>query len=143
MSIDSDDGFVVARTAEEAVDRLAELHRQATAALSQALKRYIKERIEPSEAERQNFHYPQLRIGYRCQGEVPSTTRAYAKVQVPGEYSVTVTHPDAFRKYLLEQLRPLMDDFTVQVQVGPSQQDIPYPYVVEQGDELEIGRAHV
>lgn len=30
MSIDSDDGFVVARTAEEAVDRLAELHRQAT-----------------------------------------------------------------------------------------------------------------
>ena len=75
MSIDSDDGFVVARTAE-AVDRLAELHRQATAALSQALKRYIKERIEPSEAERQNFHYPQLRIGYRCQGEVPSTTRA-------------------------------------------------------------------
>lgn len=83
MSIDSDDGFVVARTAEEAVDRLAELHRQATAALSQALKRYIKERIEPSEAERQNFHYPQLRIGYRCQGEVPSTTRAYAKVQVP------------------------------------------------------------
>ena len=74
MSIDSDDGFVVARTAEEAVDRLAELHRQATAALSQALKRYIKERIEPSEAERQNFHYPQLRIGYRCQGEVPSTT---------------------------------------------------------------------
>ncbi len=136
MSIDSDDGFVVARTAEEAVDRLAELHRQATAALSQALKRYIKERIEPSEAERQNFHYPQLRIGYRCQGEVPSTTRAYAKVQVPGEYSVTVTHPDAFRKYLLEQLRPLMDDFTVQVQVGPSQQDIPYPYVVEQGDEL-------
>lgn len=55
MSIDSDDGFVVARTAEEAVDRLAELHRQATAALSQALKRYIKERIEPSEAERQNF----------------------------------------------------------------------------------------
>ena len=136
MSIDSDDGFVVARTAEEAVDRLAELHRQATAALSQALKRYIKERIEPSETERQNFHYPQLRIGYRCQGEVPSTTRAYAKVQVPGEYSVTVTHPDAFRKYLLEQLRPLMDDFTVQVQVGPSQQDIPYPYVVEQGDEL-------
>ncbi|MEW3689704.1 UNVERIFIED_CONTAM: AMP nucleosidase [Pseudomonas aeruginosa] len=136
MSIDSDDGFVVARTAEEAVDRLAELHRQATAALSQALKRYIKERIEPSEAERQNFHYPQLRIGYRCQGEVPSTTRAYTKVQVPGEYSVTVTHPDAFRKYLLEQLRPLMDDFTVQVQVGPSQQDIPYPYVVEQGDEL-------
>ena len=76
MSIDSDDGFVVARTAEEAVDRLAELHRQATAALSQALKRYIKERIEPSEAERQNFHYPQLRPRCSPSGTVGGTCSA-------------------------------------------------------------------
>jgi hypothetical protein len=57
-------------------------------------------------------------------------------VQVPGTYSITVTHPAAFRKYLLEQLHPLMNDFTVRVEVGVSQQNIPYPYVVEQGDEL-------
>ena len=38
--------------------------------------------------------------------------------------------------YLLEQLVPLMRDFTVTVEVGVSQQNIPYPYVVEQGDEL-------
>ena len=31
---------------------------------------------------------------------------------------------------------PLMHDFTVTVEVGVSQQNIPYPYVVEQGDEL-------
>ena len=51
-------------------------------------------------------------------------------------YSVTVTHPAAFRNYLLEQLVPLMRDFTVEVEVGVSEQNIPYPYVVEQGDEL-------
>ena len=62
--------------------------------------------------------------------------RAYAKVQVPGTYSVTVTQPAAFRRYLLDQLRPLMSDFTVTVEVGSSQANIPYPYVVEQGDEL-------
>jgi AMP nucleosidase len=77
-----------------------------------------------------------LRLIYPGQGEVATSVRAYAKVQVPGTYSVTVTHPAAFRKYLLEQLRPLMSDFTVQVEVGISQQNIPYPYVVEQGDEL-------
>lgn len=132
----STDAFVTANTAEEAVDRLAVLHQRATTALSQALKLYLKARIEPDAEQRALFHYPQLRLTYLCQGEVPTTTRAFAKVQTPGTYSITVTHPEAFRGYLLDQLRPLMSDFTVQVEVGLSRQNIPYPYVVEQGDEL-------
>jgi AMP nucleosidase len=130
------EAFIVVQTAEQAVDRLALLHERATTALNQALKRYLKDRIEPDAEQRAMFRYPELRLTYHCQGEVPQTTRAYAKVQLPGTYSVTVTHPAAFRKYLLEQLVPLMHDFTVTVEVGISQQNIPYPYVVEQGDEL-------
>ena len=136
MSAISSSEFVVATTAEEAVERLAVLHRQAVDALSQALKQYLKERALPGEAQRALFRYPELRLTYLCQGEVPSTVRAYAKVQVPGTYRVTITQPDAFRGYLLDQLRPLMEDFTLTVEVGFSQQNIPYPYVVEQGDEL-------
>ena len=128
--------FEVVDTAEQAVDRLAALHEQATGALSQALKRYLKDRTEPDAGERALFRYPALRLTYYCQGEAPVITRAYAKVQVAGTYSVTVTQPAAFRKYLLEQLGPLMSDFTVTVEVGVSEQNIPYPYVVEQGDEL-------
>ena len=124
--------FIVATTAEEAVDRLAALHRQATDALSLALKRYLKERTLPGETERALFRYPELRLTYLCQGEVPSSVRAYAKVQVPGTYRATVTQPLAFRGYLLDQLRPLMEDFSVTVEVGFSQQNIPYPYVVDQ-----------
>ncbi|WP_341303749.1 AMP nucleosidase [Pseudomonas sp. TMP25] len=135
MSLCSDE-FVVANSAEEAVDRLAALHLKATSGLSAALKRYLKERIKPDAAVQCQFRYPELRLIYQCHGEVSATVRAYAKVQVPGTYSVTVTHPAAFRKYLLEQLRPLMSDYTVRVEVGVSQQSIPYPYVVEQGDEL-------
>ena len=130
------EAFIVVQTAEQAVDRLAELHERATSALNSALKRYLKDRVEPDAEQRAQFRYPELRLTYHCQGEVPQTTRAYAKVQLPGTYSVTVTHPAAFRKYLLEQLVPLMHDFTVTVEVGVSQQNIPYPYVVEQGDEL-------
>ncbi|MDH0647169.1 AMP nucleosidase [Pseudomonas sp. GD03858] len=128
--------FVVVDTPEQAVDRLAALHEQATGALSQALKRYLKDRTEPDDAERALFRYPALRLAYYSQGEVAATTRAYAKVQVAGTYSVTVTQPAAFRSYLLEQLRPLMHDYTVTVEVGVSEQNIPYPYVVDQGDEL-------
>ena len=130
------EAFVVVQTAEEAVDRLAALHERATGALNRALKQYLKDRVEPDAEQRALFRYPELRLTYHCHGEVPQTTRAYAKVQLPGTYSVTVTHPAAFRKYLLEQLVPLMHDFTVTVEVGVSQQNIPYPYVVEQGDEL-------
>ncbi len=128
--------FVVVDTPEQAVDRLAALHEQATGALSQALKRYLKDRTEPNAEERDLFRYPALRLTYISHGEVAATTRAYAKVQVAGTYSVTVTQPAAFRGYLLEQLRPLMHDYTVTVEVGVSEQNIPYPYVVDQGDEL-------
>ena len=128
--------FEVVATPEQAVDRLAALHAQATGALSQALKRYLKDRTEPGDEERALFRYPALRLTYFSQGEVAATTRAYAKVQVAGTYSVTVTQPAAFRSYLLEQLRPLMHDYTVTVEVGVSEQNIPYPYVVDQGDEL-------
>lgn len=135
MSSCSDD-FVVVSSPEEAVNRLAELHEQAITGLSQALKAYLKDRIKPNPDKHCQYRYPELRLTYLCQGEVPATVRAYAKVQVPGTYSITVTHPAAFRKYLLEQLRPLMHDYTLRVEVGLSEQNIPYPYVVEQGDEL-------
>jgi len=71
--------FVVAATAEEAVERLALLHRQAREALGQALRRYLKERAVPSTLEREQFRYPELRLTYHCHGEVPQTTRAYAR----------------------------------------------------------------
>ena len=128
--------FVIVDTPDDAVERLAALHQQASAALSQALKRYLLNREKPNEEQRRLFRYPLLRLIYDCPGEVPSTVRAYAKLQSPGIYSVTVTQPQAFRRYLLAQLIPLMQDFTLKVEVGLSEQSIPYPYVVEQGDEL-------
>lgn len=129
-------GFVVAHSAQEALELLAQLYEHASSALATALKRYLRERSLPDAAERAWFRYPELRLIYQGQGELPSTVRAYARVQVPGTYSITVTQPRAFSRYLLEQLEPLLEDFTIRLEVGLSQQNIPYPYVVEQGDEL-------
>lgn len=132
----NDNGFIRVDTPEAAVNRLAQLYELASGALGAALKHYLKTREEPSEAQRQQFRYPLLRLTYRCHGEEPSSVRAYARVQTPGTYSVSVTQPRAFSRYLLDQLGPLMQDFTLRVEVGLSEQNIPYPYVVEQGDEL-------
>tara|TARA_R110001592_G_scaffold42588_6_gene138170 strand:- start:13228 stop:14697 length:1470 start_codon:yes stop_codon:yes gene_type:complete len=134
-----DPEFIIVHTPDEAVDRLAELYSQATEALSQALSCYLLDRSPPDEAQSRLFRYPELRLTYRSQGEAAATVRAYAKVQEPGVYRVTVTHPAAFRSYLLDQLCPLMRDFTVQLEVGISEQPIPYPYVLAYEDLAASG----
>lgn len=135
MTSGSED-FVVVRTPEEAVDRLAALYQQAVDALAKSLKGYLKDRTKPDASQLQLFRYPELRLSWAGDDPAPNSVRAWAKVQVPGTYSITVTHPADFRNYLLDQLRPLLAEFTVRLEVGPSNQAIPYPYVVEQGDEL-------
>ena len=65
--------FVIVDTPDDAVERLAALHQQASAALSQALKRYLLNREKPNEEQRRLFRYPLLRLTYDCPGDVPST----------------------------------------------------------------------
>lgn len=128
--------FIVVQTPEEAVDRLAALYDQAVGALGHSLKRYLKDRTRPDAQQLRLFRYPELRLTWIGNDPTPTSVRAWAKVQVPGTYSVTITHPENFRSYLLQQLHPLTSEFSVRLEVGVSQQAIPYPYVVEQGDEL-------
>ena len=132
-------GYQQVTTAEQAVEVLAALYGQASSALAQALTAYLQNRRRPDAAQLKAFCYPALRLTYECPGDVPTSVRAYAKVQLPGTYGITVTHPGAFRNYLLEQLRPLMSEFTVRVEVGLSEQAIPYPYVVEHVELASAG----
>ena len=91
-------------TPEQAVDRLDELHSQACDALRAALARFTATGVPPTPQERAAFRYPELKVEWQPSGAVPFTWRAWAKFQVPGSYATTVTHPAAFRPYLLEQL---------------------------------------
>ncbi|MDJ1158640.1 AMP nucleosidase [Chelatococcus sp. SYSU_G07232] len=136
MRLEKSSEFIDVSTPDEAVDRLTALHASATAALRDALERYLSDRTPPTPAERALFRYPELRVTYRPEGVMPVSARAYAKFQGPGVYATTITQPQAFRPYLLEQLRHLIADYGATLAVGTSAQDIPYPYVVERGDEL-------
>ena len=125
-------------TPEQAIDRLEELHASASAAMRAALERFVSGGPPPDEAERARFRYPELRLTHvAARGPVPpATRRAWAKFQGPGTYATTVTQPGFFRRYLLEQLRPLVEEFGATVEVAPSGQEIPFPYVLERGDEF-------
>ncbi len=52
-----------------------------------------------------------------------------------------MTQPADFRAYLLEQLEPLVSEYGAHIEVGVGDQEIPYPYVIESGDELTRGGA--
>ena len=125
-------------TPEQAVDRLEELHTAAVVALRAALERFLASGAPPDGEERLRFRYPELRLTYDPSGRpTANSRRAWAKFQSPGTYAVTVTQPGHFRAYLLEQLRHLAADFAPVIEVGPSRQEIPYPYVLEAGDAFD------
>jgi AMP nucleosidase len=123
-------------TPEQAVDRLEELHASACDALRLALARFTASGAPPTAEERAAFRYPELCVDWQPVGAVPYTRRAWAKFQIAGRYVTTVTQPAFFRRYLLEQLRPLVDEFGAHIEVAASRQEIPYPFVTDAGDEF-------
>jgi AMP nucleosidase len=130
-------------TPRAAVDRLQHLHAEACQALRAALRRFVEHNEPPTQQQRAAFRYPELLVTWEPGGAPRFTRRAWAKFQAPGRYATTVTQPHAFRTYLLEQLHPLVDEFGATLEVGPSSQEIPYPYVTGDGDEFLHGEIPV
>jgi AMP nucleosidase len=54
----------------------------------------------------------------------------------PGSYSVFITQPRIFERYLVEQLTHLQRDRLLDVEIDMSQTEIPFPYVI---DGLDLG----
>ena len=130
------DDLPIALSPIDAVNRLETLHAEAVQAQRAALMRFAAGGPPPSEEERRLFRYPELRVLWMPNGPVPTTRRAWGKFQAAGAYATTITQPDFFRPYLLDQLQPLVVEFGATIEVGISHQEIPYPYVLERGDEL-------
>ena len=121
---------------DAAIARLEALYERATSSLKTGLQRYFDDRTPPTPKARRGYCYPQLSVTYEPDGVQPSIGRSYAKFQGPGVYTTTITQPAAFRRYILEQLTHLVDDYGARIAVELSDQEIPYPYVLESGDEL-------
>ena len=121
-----------------AVDRLEELYTGAASALAEALDHYLGTGIPPSPKTRASFHYPFLRLIYSNDkaGGTFALSTGFRQAGASGVYETTVTHPAAFRSYLLEQLEPLATEYGAEIEVGVSKQEIPYPYVIERAEEI-------
>jgi AMP nucleosidase len=131
--------FEIAATPQEAVDRLELLYEQARTALRHDLQRFFQTAQPPTLEERALYRYPTLRVTYEPSKLPAATRRGYAKFSMPGVYSTTVTQPAEFRAYLLDQLQPLVEEYGATIETGVSNQEIPYPYALDGGDELGRG----
>ena len=133
----------IARTPEEAVEQLDALYQASVERLQSALKTFLDGGHPPSEEERQSgaFVYPELRVTYLPDGPPPPVSRAFGKFTDTGVYASTITNPQHFRDYLIEQLSLLQDQYEITIETGPSQVEIPFSYVLDGADDLDMNAA--
>jgi AMP nucleosidase len=125
------------------IDRLCEMYDESVANLRSALAHYLKSGEHPDAEARAGglFAYPELRVDYRYSPNQGMPSRAFGRLNAPGRYAQSIARPYLFRKYLTEQLEYLIEDYDVEVSVGASRSEIPYPYVLDATDDLRLDGA--
>ncbi|BCF92088.1 MULTISPECIES: AMP nucleosidase [Paraburkholderia] len=119
--------------AADAVTRLSAIYEANTSFLRDAFARY--RRNEPFD-RRVRACYPFVRVRTETNTHVDSR-RSYGFVAGPGVFETTVTRPDLFGNYYREQLRLLVKNHHVSVEVGVSDQPIPIHFAFAEGIHLE------
>lgn len=119
------------RDAEAAVQRLIEIYELSTAFLSQAFADSVQEKRKPQ--RRLRAFYPEIRLTTTSYDHADSRL-SFGHVSDPGTYSTTVTRPDLFRHYLMQQIGLLLKNHDVPVIIGPSQTPIPVHFAVNAAD---------
>ena len=126
--------------AAQTVERLVQVYDLAVTALRAALQEYLKNGTKPDLMDRAAgvFGYPELKLTWQADTPPPRLNRAYARLSTPGVYTTTVTRPEMFREYLLEQLTLLEQDYGATFEVNPSTQEIPFPYVLDGAEDMAL-----
>ncbi|PPB82495.1 AMP nucleosidase [Albidovulum inexpectatum] len=120
--------------ATAAVDRLEQLYSQATAFLVEQFSRVVRGGKPDT---RIRAFYPEVRITTTSHAKADSRL-SFGHVPVPGTYSATITRPDLFRNYLIQQLSLLIRNHGVPITVGPSGTPIPVHFAVANNPDITV-----
>ena len=138
-------GGVTTSRGHPAGDReLCAMYDESVANLRSALARYLKSGERPDAEARARGPVRLSRASHRLSLRPRSETmpaRAFGRLNQPGRYATSIARPYLFRKYLTEQLTYLIEDYDVEVSVGRSASEIPYPYVLDGTDDLRLDGA--
>jgi AMP nucleosidase len=81
--------------------------------------------------------YPEVRITTTSFARI-DTRLSYGHVSVPGTYATTITRPDLFRNYLIQQLCLLLENHDTTVTIGPSDTPIPVHFAVANDASITV-----
>jgi AMP nucleosidase len=116
----------------EAVAALKALYRRNTGFLCEAFAEYLKQ----GAARRYRAFYPEISISTSSYAHVDSRL-AYGHLATPGHYATTVTQPELFEPYLVDQLGLIMRNHGVPVRVGESDTPIPLHFALPEGSTVD------
>jgi AMP nucleosidase len=122
------------------VDNPAAAYEQVRAIYDDAIA-YLRHRVDRFIAgaelrQRVRACYPYVRVRVDTVARVDSRL-SYGFVAGPGIYETTLTRPDLFDAYYLEQFRLLLDNHQVSLEVGTSKQPIPVHFSFSGDEYLE------
>mgnify|MGYP000855420312 CR=1 FL=1 len=117
-----------------AVDRLTELYARATGWLKD---RFVDSIGGATPEARYRAYYPELRLT-TASHSLGDSRLSFGHVALPGSYVATITRPDLFRDYLIQQIGLLIRNHQVPVAVGDSDTPIPVHFAVAAQTDLNV-----
>jgi AMP nucleosidase len=125
--------------AAAALAQVRAIYDQQIAHLRGAMQRYVAGETMPGHVR---ACYPFVRIHTdtvaRAILETPDISQlSYGFVAGPGRFETTLTRPDLYSDYYLEQFRLLMQNHDVELEVGTSTQPIPIHFSFAENDHIE------
>lgn len=120
--------------AAEAVEALQQLYARATEFLGQAFSDAV---THGRPEARVRAYYPEVRLTVSSHDKIDSRL-SFGHVSQPGTYATTITRPDLFRNYLIQQIGLLMENHGVSVQIGLSDTPIPLHFAVANNPGMTV-----
>ena len=126
-----------------ALAHVQSLYQRAVDHLRQAMQRFVQSPLpaagEP--VDRVRACYPFVRLHTHSATRLPATAGnarlSYGFVAGPGRFETTLTRPDLYADYYLEQFRLLLDNHGGELEVGVSNQPIPVHFAYAEHDHVE------
>lgn len=120
--------------AKEAVARLQELYKTA----SRFLCENFNEAIASGQPDaRIRAFYPEIRFMTTSYAKTDSRL-SFGHVAEPGQYATTVTRPDLFEHYLIQQIGLLIESHGVPVVIGSSTTEMPVHFAVANDANVSV-----
>jgi len=112
--------------ATQAVDRLTEIYEAGIG----YLREHFGDKVGGAQpATRYRAYYPEIRLTTSSFAQIDSRL-SFGHVTQPGVYSTTVTRPDLFRKYLIQQISLLIENHDTSVLICASDTPIPVHFAM-------------